>query len=523
MTPEALNNDDVQAYLQANWMALTAAAVGVLVVILLLVMVAGGVRRRRRAHEAAGGIHIQGRAVENMLTLLAAAIATGVAATGMWRFFSIVLQVDSVLLKSALFAFLEVGLVVEAIRARRNLLDDIARLGEARQAAQQMLETATDDTQRAAARLALRAADTTRPSTGVDGNAVWGLAALSGVFASFDARSFGEAVFRLAAPLVAAWLWERGLAALRRRHTGKGGIHWKITPERVFVKLGMAEATGRAMGEIDAERRRARLVTSAYRLDMLRQMNAWGWRISYAARRLRRQIERFNETVGLSDRDTRAEIRLQLAILYQAVQGMSASAVQDLAPWSAEGTAPVDRLAAEAYRAAPALSYAGGDMTYVQPSIARPSIETEEYDPTGDAPGWVDEVTGDRPVVPASVLVRRVGAVLGARGNGRPDGSAAGQEILTTATVPVPRPVPAQPRVNARGDMKASAWEFLDTEVKAHDPRSRKELAQLLAVRFGAEITTATRYVTAWRTEVRDGRRPTAVAKRLRLVPDEQQ
>lgn len=272
--------------------ALAAAVLGALVGLVIFIWAVRRPRERRA----------DGRAIEAALTLAAAGIATGVAATGMWRFFSDVLEISSVPLRIALFAFLEIALFVSALRARRNLLDDIARQAE-------------------------------RPSTGIDGKAVWGLAALSGLFAAMDARSLAEALFRVGAPLVAAWLWERGLAAHRRRaRGGRSTIHWRVTPERILVWLRLAEPTGRGVGEVDAARRRAAVVRASARADRLRRTGAWGWRISLAEKALDRRVAAANLD---SDAAGRALVREGLATLTQARAGLTAAAVADLSPWAA--------------------------------------------------------------------------------------------------------------------------------------------------------------------------------------------
>ncbi len=60
---------------------------------------------------------------------------------------------------------------------------------------------------------AIRARNSVREHghAGVDGVAVWALTGLSAVLSSLDAHSFVEALVRLSAPVVAAWLWERGM------------------------------------------------------------------------------------------------------------------------------------------------------------------------------------------------------------------------------------------------------------------------------------------------------------------------
>src|SRR5689334_17082861 len=120
--------------------------------------------------------YVANRPIEDVLTIVAASIATGVSAQGMWRFSGDVLGLDGPL-RLLLFAFIEVAIITSAVRARRNMRENYA--------------------------------------AGIDGLAVWVLTGLSAVLSAMDAASVAEAIFRLAAPLVAAWLWERGMAIER--------------------------------------------------------------------------------------------------------------------------------------------------------------------------------------------------------------------------------------------------------------------------------------------------------------------
>jgi len=274
----------------------TTAGITALVALLLLSVLISTLARRPTTGS-------RGQRIEGLLTLVAAGIATGVAGTGMWRFFGDVLHIDNVVLRGALFAFLEIALLTEALRARRNLLDDIAK-------------------------------GVDRPSTGIDGKAVWVFAAMSGVLASLDARSVAEAVARLAAPLVAAWLWERGLASHRRQSASSRKVAWRLTPERILVKLGLAEPTGRGVAEVDAARRIARLARTAFRFHTTPASRTGARR--RAASRLRRQVELANEHLNLAaDPAMRDLVRAHLAVLYQAEIGTSPAAVADLSAWSA--------------------------------------------------------------------------------------------------------------------------------------------------------------------------------------------
>ncbi len=252
------------------------------------------------------------------LTFIAAMLATAVAAVGMWRFFGDVLHLTNPYLRGGLFAFLEIALFVEAIRARRNLLEDLA---------------------------ALRAEgeDSRRASTGVDGKAVWAIAALSGVFSALDGRSTGEQIFRLVAPLVAAWLWERGLAVHRRRARGVRlfrGVEWGGAVDRVLIRLRLLRVAERSATQVERARRIARLAALRHRVEELRNSRAFGWRIGRATRRFKKALAKANEEFGFAeDEALRAALQLNLAVLYRSVEGTGPAAVARLLPW---GETPPD-------------------------------------------------------------------------------------------------------------------------------------------------------------------------------------
>jgi len=539
-----INLDTLRATLQANAAPLAAAGAAVVGLLWLVVRLT----RRRRSPDAP---RIPGRAFENMLTLAAAGIATAVAAVGMWRFFGDVLHIGSVWLRGALFAFLEISLFVSAIRARRNLLDDLELITARRRAAEQAVLDATDDAGRRLATTAVARVSVERASTGVDGVAVWGLAALSGVFAAMDARSFAEAVFRVAAPLVAAWLWERGLAAERRRHRGTSRINWKLTPERVLVKLGMAEPTGRGVGEVDAARRKARLARHAYRLHMLIAARSRPRRIASATRRLQREVEQANEHIGLaSDPTVRADVRVHLAVLYQAVTGTAPTAVADLSAWSAAGTAPptpvpaeieearahqlADQLAQAAMRLIDRSAPAAALTSSAAAATLAPStgaverfVSAQRGDESTDPlaisaerrPGWVEEANealqGRAPR--GAVLSERLAAPTRAPA---PVSPAPAPHVPVSAALPARAAVPLEasspPRDSVSVDLplKLQALELLDRVVGENDPRGPVQLAQLLVDQLGGRLDTAKRYVRDWRTQVDAGQRPHAVAHR---------
>ncbi|WP_301175408.1 hypothetical protein [Actinomadura geliboluensis] len=241
------------------------------------------------------------RRADEVLTPIAAAAATGVAMTGMWKFFGDVLDASGPL-RIALFAFLELAMVTSAVRARRNIADTGA--------------------------------------AGLDGLAVWAITGMSAVLSATDAGSFRAGLLRLAAPILAAWLWHRGLAVERRQAdttgTGTGRrIHWRITPERILVRLGLAEAADRTASQVDAHRRLTRLARVANQVRRLDETGAKPRKKRRALARLDRAMDAAVEHAGLaSDPAARTALLDQLAALYHAA-GLAQVAPPN--PWT---TAP---------------------------------------------------------------------------------------------------------------------------------------------------------------------------------------
>ena len=235
---------------------------------------------------------ISTRSTEDVLTVVAASIATAVSAQGMWRFSGDVLGLDGPL-RLLLFAFIEVAIVTSAVRARRNMRQNF--------------------------------------SAGVDGIAVWALTCLTAVLSSLDARSIAESVFRLAAPLVAAWLWERGMAIERHRIRGTGRINWRLTPERILVRVGLAEASDRTAGEVDAHRRLTRVALAAKKAKSLREQGAPERKVRGALAKLDKALDRAVEHTGLA-----GDKRMQWALLDEATTLYGGASLMDLAdvpPW----------------------------------------------------------------------------------------------------------------------------------------------------------------------------------------------
>jgi hypothetical protein len=250
---------------------------------------------------------IKRNSFEDNLTVVAAVIATGVSATGMWKFAGDVLHLWWPL-RIVLFAFIEIAIITSAVRAKRSMRENF--------------------------------------KAGVDGIAVWVLACLTAVLSSLDAASFGEAVFRLSAPLVTAWLWERGMRLERHRLRGTSSIHWRVTPERIFVRLGLAEASDRTAGEVDTQRRLTRVALAAKRAKVLRDNGAPQRKVRSALAKLDKVMDEALAHTGL-DVKMQERVRDQVAALYSTDKLMDVPA--DSA-WVQPVEEPFTRLANETQR-----------------------------------------------------------------------------------------------------------------------------------------------------------------------------
>ncbi|MDN3356112.1 hypothetical protein [Actinomadura sp. DC4] len=258
---------------------------------------------------------IHGRKPEDILTIVVATIATGVVGTGMWKFATDVLHFP-IWLRVLLFGFIEMATVTSAVRARRAMQEEAAKA----------------------------AADPSYEPRGAgpDGVAVWVLTSASAVLSTIDANGFAEGVFRLIAPLISAWLWERGMSAERERITGRSDIHWRITPERILVWLGVAEPTVRTAGDVDVHRRLHRLARAAKRLRVLQLTGAADWRQRRALRRLDAAMARAVEHADLAtDSGRQEQLLAQLGALYGAA---ALAEVTPRVPWATAPRPPAPRV-----------------------------------------------------------------------------------------------------------------------------------------------------------------------------------
>lgn len=264
----------------------------------------GGSTGTAPAPTAAGPAKRKGRWFQNLITIVVALIATAAASTGMWAYFRDVLHITNPYLLVGVFAVFELSLFVSALRARRARIDDPDE-GKA----------------------------------GVDGYAVWVLATTSGVLAALDESTWAARCGRLALPLLAAWMFERATSAERddKRSRGSDGarrrrkrINWRISPDRIMVAVGLADATDRAVEDVDRSRTIARLSTLAYRAHM----SGWLFR-GRAGRRYTRSLAKANERLSLAkDQSLVGEVRAGVALLYQALDATRPEAVDTASPWA---------------------------------------------------------------------------------------------------------------------------------------------------------------------------------------------
>jgi hypothetical protein len=277
---------DLTTAAHGAWPFLVSAGAVLAVAAVVVVMLMRRTRRNRMT-------------LENRLTFLVAIIAAGIAAQGMWRFFRDILGFP-LELRIVAFAVLELVTFTCALRARRNI------------------------------REAKRPEDA---KAGVDGVAVWVVTALSGAFSATDADKWPEAVFRLLMPLLAAWLWERGMSIerqrIRKKHNEDPKIHLRLTPERILVWLRIAEPSGRTASEVDAHRRLTRVARAAAKVRSLRNAGCRKWRIVRAEKRLERSTLSAVAHANLgSDPERKAALISQVRFIFNSV------ALADMAPQS---------------------------------------------------------------------------------------------------------------------------------------------------------------------------------------------
>jgi len=229
---------------------------------------------------------------DDALTVLAAVVAAAFGAQGMWGFFRATLHLP-VVLTGLGFTLFELVQLVCALRARRNML-----------------------------------ADPEHGKAGPEGAMMWLFAGLAGFFSATHATTWAEGAFRLMVPSIAAWLWHRLMKLEHRQVAGRlAGINWRLTPERVLIKLGLADPTDRTAAEVSAERILMTLAIATRKARTPGRGRAW-----LAGRRLDAALQRATEYARLSTDATAQQLLVTtLGVLNGAD---SLKELQPPAPWA---------------------------------------------------------------------------------------------------------------------------------------------------------------------------------------------
>lgn len=165
----------------------------------------------------------------DVITAVIAFAATAYAGTGTWKYLGEAMRYG-VDLKVFLVAVLEGAQIAEALRARKNIKES--------------------------------------GTAGVDGIGLWVLTGISAALSTSVAGNVREALGRAIIPAVGAWLWERALAPQRRAaraRKARGPVRWRLTPERVFVWLRLADAVDTDVSTVEAGRRVSRYLRTTDR------------------------------------------------------------------------------------------------------------------------------------------------------------------------------------------------------------------------------------------------------------------
>lgn len=236
-----MTSTQITTWVSANPALVGGSAVAALLVITLV---------RRTARRIAGAWKMD---FADSLTVLVALFATVYAGTGSNKYLKVAMGYGPDL-RAALLVVFEGAVVVSGVRARKNIHA------------------------------------TKNGSAGVDGVAMWALTLLSGLLAASVSGSAGEAAGRLLVPLVGCWLWERAMAPEKRASReglASGPVRWRITPERVFVWLRLADASATDVSTIEASRKVVRYLRAT---DRERNGRRWPFTATARADRARMRL-----------------------------------------------------------------------------------------------------------------------------------------------------------------------------------------------------------------------------------------
>lgn len=129
-------------------------------------------------------------------------------------------------------------------------------------------------------------------SLGMHGRFVWIIAGAAGVIVSLNGRNLVEVLLRLLLPLLVAGLWWMGYQTSATRERAADAITWTLSPRRILVRLGLAEAGERDVIAVSRDRHTDRLTVTAHRVHH-------GWQVLRPLRsaRLRRLALRADDAM----------------------------------------------------------------------------------------------------------------------------------------------------------------------------------------------------------------------------------
>ncbi|MFF0626746.1 hypothetical protein [Streptomyces sp. NPDC004296] len=233
----------------------------------------------------------------NVLTGLGAVLANSLSAVGMWRTLEHGMNLPTLVLV-IVFPIFEVAVFASALRAGNTI--------------------------KAAAKEMEDSGETGHVSGGVDGVAVWVLTCTSATLSAMDAGSALDACIRIAASMVAAWLWERSLAPARRAargQTGPGILATYLTRLRAHL---LSWAGQESADEIARRRAAARASRLSEKLRSLGDKRH-GRRGRHITRRLRKAVRISGAAHNAADRRY---------LLEDIAASRNADALADLTPAS---------------------------------------------------------------------------------------------------------------------------------------------------------------------------------------------
>jgi hypothetical protein len=236
----------------------------------------------------------------DLITAVIALSATAYAATGTWKYLTDAMHYGTDL-RVFLVAVLEGAQIAEALRSRKNIRETGA--------------------------------------AGVDGIGLWVLTGISAALSTSVAGNVREALGRAIIPAVGAWLWERALAPQRRAARARRGgpVRWRITPERVFVWLRLADAVDTDVAKVESARK---VVKFLRRSD--RERDGWRWPLTASARAYRSRMGLFADGLRHGDpRELYAELQRTAYTDARTRLGIAESEQAPAAPEAEQDAVPV--------------------------------------------------------------------------------------------------------------------------------------------------------------------------------------